>query len=192
MGSSPRLPSPATGVSIAILGAVRRIVAAIGALLVVAGLTACSPEQRPPGYLDVVPGLAFPSVDQEVTDASVVLPHLAYEFTSMEVTDTIEQGTARAFALGQDPFASASGEEFVLARLDRETPTHAGTGDLTVTLLAGAVEHDLTEELTARTAQDRILLLVSVPEGSAVHLEFTEGSQTTTLDLRAGSSAETP
>lgn len=159
-------------------------------MLVAVGLTACSPEQRPAGYLEVVPGLAMGPLEQEVTDASVTLPHLAYDLTYVEITDTIDQGTARGFALGQESFASATGEEFVLARLDREEPEHTGTGDVTVTLLAGGLEHDLTEEMAARTAQDQILLLVSVPAGSEVQLELTEGSRTATFDLRRGELTE--
>ena len=159
-------------------------------MLVAVGLTACSAEERPAGYLDVVPGLALGPLEREVTDASVTLPHLAYDLAYVEVTDTVDQGTARRLALGQEPFASATGEEFVLARLDREEPARTGTGDVTVTLLAAGLEHDLTEEMAARTTQDEILLLVSVPAGSEVQLELTEGSQTATFDLRSGELTE--
>lgn len=155
-------------------------------VLVAAGLTACGgPEEMTPGYLVLTEGATLHSLPQQVTDAAVAMPHVAFELTSVEVSDTIEESYLRSFRLGEESFAPAAGEEFVLARLGRTEPSYPEGGEPTVTLVAGSAEHDVTEDL-APMAQEQALLLVSVPEGSAVQLEVSDEERSTTLDLRTG------
>ncbi len=125
------------------------------------------------------------ALDQQITDAAVAMPHVAFQLTSLEVLDTIEEPYATSFGLGEEAFAPAPGEEFVLARLDRAAPSYSDGGEPAVTLTAGGTEHDLTADLVPMT-EERALLLVSVPEGSAVQLEVTDADRSTTLDLRTG------
>lgn len=125
------------------------------------------------------------ALDQQVSDAVVAMPHVAFQLTSLEVTDTIEDSYATAYGLGEKTFAPAPGEEFVLARFDRATTSYSEGGEPVVTLTAGGVEHDLTADLAPMT-EERALLLVSVPEGSAVQLEVTDAGRSTTVDLRTG------